>query len=133
MSRDVLFDFDKIEARRERPGIGHNAPPAGVPLRMLKAYSGAFLVLLVSLSLPAMGAAPMPIVFAICLLFFAAYFGGMLLSPFAGEARNRGLGARIAMESGDLSVSDAAWQILLLPGLLAGFGLFAAGLKAFLF
>ncbi|MGB7405991.1 MAG: hypothetical protein WA906_09895, partial [Pacificimonas sp.] len=144
MSQDVLHDFDTLMKQRSDaapetrvrdlpPAIGHNKPPTTLPKAMLVVFSGLMCAMLVALSLPAMGAAPMGIVFAICVICAAGYFGGGLLSPIGREADEYQQGARIAIPDGSLPVREAAWQVLLLPALLASFGVYAMALKAMVF
>jgi|TARA_R100000501_G_scaffold14680_4_gene26679 hypothetical protein len=110
-------------------GVGHNRPPSGVPAPILWVFAGSFAVLLLMLSIPAMTAAPMPLVFAICLICLVGYFGGGLMSPIGRESLDRVAKAPVETGSGLLSVREAAWQILPLPIALTGFGMFAAILK----
>ncbi|MEM8827400.1 MAG: hypothetical protein AAGD40_10840 [Pseudomonadota bacterium] len=145
MSADAHLGYKDLMRQREatKPApigavdrnvsVGHNRPPSGVPMGILTVYVGAFAVLLLALSIPAMGAAPMPLIFAICVICFGAYFGGGLLSPIGRESRERIRHAMVATESGPLTAREAAWQILPLPILLASFGVFAMVLKAAMF
>ncbi|EMD83554.1 hypothetical protein [Pacificimonas flava] len=142
MSQDVLHDFDGLRVGAAPiAGPGHNGGPAlssvraagAVPLPILLVFAGSFLVLLLALAMPAMGAASFPLLFAIFAVCFAAYFGGGLISPIGQEARQRRSHAPVASGDGQLSAREAAWQILPLPMLLMGFGLFAVAAKALIF
>lgn len=142
---DLLRELGRAEAPTPRDEVCAEPAPlvesepkplpntGGVPRAILMAFTALFAVLLVSLSAPAMGAAPMPLVFAICVICFAGYFGGGLLSPVVRESLMWNRGEIVATGSGPLSAREAAWQILPLPALLAAFGIFAAVLKAAMF
>ncbi len=79
--------------------------------------------------------AGMPILLTICGLSFVAYFGlASLLDGVSGDRRPaQSFGAFLRREidtaSGPMSGSAALWQVVTLPLLMAGFGLFVLAYK----
>ena len=136
MSQDVLHDFAKLKAGSTpapKIGIGHNRPPGGVPKAVLATFAASFGVLLVALAAPAFGAPAFGLLFVIFAICLFAYFGGAFRTPIVRESDGRGRHDMVATGSGNLTPREAAWQILPLPILLAGFGIFAAAAKAAIF
>lgn len=81
--------------------------------------------------------AGMPLVLAICALWFGIYFGlASVMDAVAGdEVKDESFATfmRNGMDtdSGHMSGSAVLWQVVTLPLLLAGFGLFVLAYKAF--
>lgn len=83
------------------------------------------------------GGAGMPLILTICGLVFVAYFGlAAVMDAVSGDAMKdesfasfvqRGLDT----DSGHMSGSAVLWQVVTLPLLLAGFGLFVLAYRAF--
>jgi len=83
------------------------------------------------------GGTGMPLILAVCGVLFVAYFGlAALMDAVAGDATKdesfaafmrRGLDTG----SGHMSGSAVFWQVVTLPLLLAGFGLFVLAYRAF--
>lgn len=80
----------------------------------------------------------MPLVLAVCGICFAAYFGlaGALDALSGDETKDESFAAFMhhGMDTGSGHMSGGAvlWQVVTLPLLLAGFGLFVLVYKAFL-
>lgn len=100
-----------------------------LPFRVHASYAAALLVFLVSVSALAIGSERMPIVFTVCAFFFMMYFGVMTLMSRipTGEPRQRDTydAKGIMTSSGPLTARQASAQVLTLPFLVAGFGIFA--------
>lgn len=100
-----------------------------LPFRVHAAYAGALFVFLVVVSSLAITVEPMPIVFGVCAFFFAMYFGVMnvLAHVKTGEPKQRDtyLAEGIMTGSGHLTARQASAQVLTLPFLMLGFGIFA--------
>ncbi len=81
------------------------------------------------------GGAGMPILLTICGICFVAYFGlAALLDQVSGDRRPEAsfaafLRRDIDTASGPMSGSAALWQVVTLPLLMAGFGLFVLAYK----
>lgn len=81
--------------------------------------------------------AGLPILLTVCGLCFVAYFGlAALLDRVSGDPRPDQsfatfLRRDIDTASGPMSGSAAMWQVITLPLLMAGFGLFVLGYKLF--
>ena len=84
------------------------------------------------------GGTGMPLVLAICGICFAAYFGlaGTLDALSGDKTRDESFAAfkhrGMETDSGHMSGGAVLWQVVTLPLLLAGFGLFVLIYKAFL-
>jgi hypothetical protein len=108
-----------------------------LPIGLHLAYGGALLTFMGAVASVAIGSPAMGIVFAICLVCFGSYFGGMLLlnAVKTGEPKQRQAfrSEGIVTGSGELTAGQAAAQVLTLPFLVAGFGIFAAIAARFIF
>jgi hypothetical protein len=99
---------------------------------------GALGVFLATYATAFAGGKGMPLVLAICAVCFVAYFGlAMVMDAVAGDATKpesfaafmrRGM----ETETGHMSGRAVLWQVVTLPLLIAGFGLFVLVYKAFL-
>ena len=138
MSREALIERRDFTTNARPAAIGHEpvhhaAFPGprqmDLPFRVHAAYAGALLVFLVAVSAIGMGSEDMPLVFGVCVVFYLMYFGimNLLASIETGEPKQRDTyaGSGIETASGHLTARQASAQVLTLPFLIAGFGIFA--------
>ncbi|MDO9488436.1 MAG: hypothetical protein Q7J32_08690 [Sphingomonadaceae bacterium] len=102
----------------------------GIMLGAIATFFGAYVVAF-------SGGAGMPILLTICGLSFVAYFGlATLLDGVSGDRLpDQSFAAFLRHDidtaSGPMSGRAALWQVVTLPLLMAGFGLFVLGYKLF--
>ncbi len=147
MSQEALLHRDAFmrEARPAAAPIAVTAAPFQPGLRRFDIHPRVYGIMLASLGtfmasyIAAFSAGKgMPVVLTICAICFVAYFGlARVMEQVSGDRmRDQSWAAfmrrGVDTDSGHMSGSAVLWQVVTLPLLMAGFGLFVLAYKAFL-
>lgn len=132
--RDAVATASPLAQPEFKPGLRR----FDIHPRVYGIMVGAFGLFLAAYAAAFAGGKGMPLVLAVCGVCFAMYFGiNVVMDAVAGDATDdesfaafmrRGM----ETETGHMSGNAVLWQVVTLPLLLAGFGLFVLAYKLFL-